>query len=310
MIRIACIGDYTVRYSHFTAGVMEGAIRLGHWFRPIPLLQPIAEIAKQVDYFRPDIIFIHQIFSAYHEIRLAKQFLKDLRAKGIKVLLHEGDWRPEPRFKEDISDYIDVGVLNRSNTNSYSDIWKIPCYHWPYPCLQQKEIETAQDKYRADVSFSGNITKRDNPKHPHYGRTEFLEKIGKKLNLKIYPNEEISNSRFSTPVIAASSSVIIGTQLDDDSSGYIDVRCFQYIGAGALYFHEKCKSIEQFFQDGVHYVGYEHMNVDSFLFNYEHYVIERPEKGAMIREEGFNNCQENHNTMKRVKQALRWVGYE
>jgi len=243
MLRIACIGDYTVRYSHFTSGVMEGAIRLGHWFRPIPLLQPIAEIAKQVDYFRPDIIFIHQIFSAYHEIRLVKQFLKDLRAKGIKVLLHEGDWRPEPRFKEDISDYIDVGLLNRSNTNSYSD-------------------------------------------------------------------KEISNSRFSTPVIAASSSVIIGTQLDDDSSGYIDVRCFQYIGAGALYFHEKCKSIEQFFQDGVHYVGYEHMNVDSFLFNYEHYVIERPEKGAMIREEGFNNCQENHNTMKRVKQALRWVGYE
>ena len=308
MFRIACIGDYTVRYSHFTAGVMEGSIRLGHWFRPIPLLQPIAEIAKQVDYFRPDVIFIHQVFSAYHEIRLVKQFLKNLRAQGIKILLHEGDWKKKPRFKEDISEYIDIALLNRSDIKPYSDVWQIPCYHWSYPCLQQKEIEPVQDKYKADVSFSGNITKRDNPNHPHHGRAEFIEAIGQKLKLKLYPNKDISNSRFFTPVIAASSKAIIGTQLDDDSSGYIDVRCFQYIGAGGLYFHDKCNSIEQFFKDGVHYVGYEKADVGSFLGKYQHYVIDYPHEGERIKRIGFDYCQKKYNTMIRIKQALEWVG--
>jgi len=308
MLRIACIGDYTVRYSYFTAGVMEGAIRLGHWFRPIPLKQPIGEISNQVDYFRPDVIFTHQLFGAYHDLDKAKSLFKSLKKRNIKIIVHAGDPKHEPRLKDDIRAYADIGLVNRSNTKPYSDTWKIPCYHWPYFCLYQKDIGLFQEKYRADVSFSGNLTKRTDPKHPHYGRAEFIEAIGQKLKLKLYPNKDIPNSRFLTPVIATSSNAIIGTQIDEDRDGYIDTRPFQYIGAGALYFHERCNAIEQFFKDGIHYVAYELGSVDSFLEKYKYYVTDNPDKGKKIQMAGFVHCQNKYNTVIRIRYALEKVG--
>lgn len=298
-MRIACIGDYSVRYSYFTAGVMEGAIRLGHWFRPIALRQVISEIINQVEYFQPDIIFAHQIIDSS-----LLAFFENQRSRGVKIAIHEGDPKSEPRHKSRISRYFDIGLINSSLTEVFSNMWEIPCYHWPYFCLQQSSIETPQERFKAAVSFSGNITSRGDNSHVHYGRAEFLGKI---IGLKVYPNEEIKNSRFLTPIIAASSDTIIGVHQGWDIPGYLDTRPFQYIGAGALYFHDRCEAIEQYFHDGVHYVGYERKNLDSFFEQYNYYVIDHHDEGQRIRQTGFNYCQKEHNAMIRIKQAIEWL---
>lgn len=308
--RIACIGDYTVRYSYFTAGIMEGSIRLGHLFRPIPLMQPIKEIRCQVSYFLPHVIFIHQMFNSYHHLEESESLYKDLKTSGIKIALHEGDPKSEPRTKFNLDKYVDIGLINSKCTKQYENYWQIPCYHWPYFCLYQDRIQEPEEQFKSQVAFSGNITKRIDPNHPHHGRAEFLEELGKKVELKIYPDEkmDIKNSRFLTPVIAASSNAVIGIHQGYDVDGYLDTRPFQYIGAGALYFHDKCEAIERFFNDGTHYVGYERKNVDSFLEKYAYY-IDNPEKAKNIRQAGFTLCQNNYNAEERVKQALMLMGF-
>lgn len=307
MIRIACIGDYTARYSYFTAGIMEGAIRLGHWFRPIPLVQPISQIENQVYYFQPHIIFAHQLFGQYHALDEMKNLLKRIRQKDIKIILHAGDPKPEPRFKENISECINMGLINSNMVDIFSEIWDVPCYHWPYFCLQQERIADLDERYKAEVSFSGNVTKRDDPEHPHHGRAEFIKKVKHELGMRIYPNKFVANSRFLTPVVAASSNAVLGIHIGWNVNGYIDTRPFQYIGAGALYFHDRCAAIDQFFTDGVHYVGYEAGNVESFIDRFRYYINQYPEKALLIRQTGFNYCQKNYNTMVRVRQALEWV---
>ncbi|OGS40477.1 MAG: hypothetical protein A3K77_00585 [Euryarchaeota archaeon RBG_13_31_8] len=308
MLRIACIGDYAVRYSYFTAGIMEGVIRTGNYFRPSSLFSTsIKELKAQIDYFQPHIIIAHQLFNNQYNTDEMKQLLVEIRQRGIKIVLHEGDPKSEPRFKEDISRYVDIGIINSKMINNYSNIWKIPCYNWPYFCLYQKEIVPADDKFKEQVSFSGNITRRDDVNHPHHGRCEFLEGLKKKIGLRIYPNEQVQNSRFLTPVISSSSNAIIGVHQGYDINGYLDTRPFQYIGTGALYFHDKCDAIEQFFKDGVHYVSYEKKNIESFLEKYKFYVVDYPEVGQKIRQEGFDYCQKHHNTIHRITNILEWL---
>lgn len=304
MLRIACLGDYENRFSYFTFGVMQGAFYNNAWFRPISITDTLVSIQKQIEYFRPHIIFCHQIFGHFHDIEEMKGMLEFVKTKyNIRIALHEGDPKSEPRYSFDISKYVDLGLINHREVEKYSEIWKIPCIHWPYFCLvQDKPLPL---KVGTDVIFTGIYSKREED-HVHYGRYEFIEEIKKKLNVKIYPNEEYSNTRFLTPKIARSTNIVLGIQLSTKIKGFIDTRPFQYIGAGALYFHDDYDSIKQFFREGSHYVGYKSKDINSFIDGYNYYIYENPKLGNHIRDNGFEYCQNNHNSKQRVQQVINF----
>jgi hypothetical protein len=176
----------------------------------------------------------------------------------------------------------------------------VPCYHWPYGCLYQRDIEEIEERFKHEVVFTGGLSKGD---HHHGERAGFVEELGKKMNVKIYPDEEIGNSRFFTAEISASAQAILGFQMGRNIEGYIDVRPYQYIGAGALFFQDRHPNIEEVFIDGRHLVLFSDCN--DFLDKYKAYAG----YSDTIRKNGFKYCQEKHSYEVRVQMAIDvWRG--
>jgi len=296
-IRIVILGDWGSYLSYFLMGSMEGAIRNEVWCRPVDLFQSINKIRKQIMWFKPDIIVTHCIFAKRFEEIGVLDLLSEFKEKGIKIFYHMGDARSVPRYPNDISKYIDFCLINHGLTKEFSKIWKVPCYQWPYMSLYQRSFGNENKDFKYDVIFTGRLNKG----HLHHGfRTDFIEKLQERIKVKVFPNEKYGNTRFETAEVAVSANAVLGVQMGLDIPMYIDVRPFQYIGAGALYFHDRCDVMRAFFQPGYHYVEYERGEVKDFLDKYNYYVKKYPKKGKRIREQGFQFCQTFHSTKERV----------
>jgi len=298
-IRIAILGKYTTYPSYFNIGVLEGAIRCGCSAFPIPLLpqSDLTYLKNQIDFYKPDILLCHCIFDKkpWNRDDLF-QILRDTRKKwGTKIVYHCGDARKKPRFPHNISDICDLGLVNHAEHKGFSELWKIPAIHWPYGCMYQKDIADKQDRFKADIVFTGSL---DFGEH-HKQRKEFLKQLSKRIQIKTYPDKKYGNSMFITPVVSSSAKGILGTQMGSDIDLYLDVRPFQYIGAGAIYFHENHKNIQSFFRDYIHYVPYELGNVDVFIRKFNQFNDKK-----CIREKGFEFCQKYHSTKERLRMIL------
>jgi hypothetical protein len=301
--RIATLGLWNSWFSYYLHCTLQGSILNGAFFRPLEIKRNPAIIEKEIDYFKPQIIFTHAIFQQDNEYILDLFNMLEIVRKrwNIKVVLQEGDPKFEPRFKEKINRIVDLALINNQFTEKFSTIWGIPCIYWPYFCMVQDSI-LEQNKYAlADVAFSGNVSENRTENHVHYGRKEFLDKIGKQFNVRIYPDNKIGNSRFYTPEVAASSKVVLGIHQGHNITGYLDTRPFQYIGAGALYFHDKAEIMEKIFKPGFHYVQYNRFDVKSFYDEYNYFVNKNPEEGNKIRQQGFEYCQKYHSSKVRIK---------
>jgi hypothetical protein len=311
-LRICTIGDFQKWHSYYLMGTTQGSILNGHLHYSIPIRQHPDSIKEQLNIFKPDLIFTHMLFSenlrdmcggeltreALHEI------IVGIRRKwGSKVIMQEGDAKPEPRYSYPVNELIDLCLVNSKLYNHYSDILKVPCIHWPYFALNQETLSTGDNRFRYNVIFAGNVSPR-NKNHLHYGRSEFISKLAERMQVKVFPDDKIGNTRFCTADIAVSCDAVLGIHHGFNTYGYLDTRSFQYSGAGALYFHSECDAINQFFRPNYHYVPYEHMNVDSFINQYNHYMIHNREGAAMIRKQAFEYTQKYHTAKHRIQMVL------
>jgi hypothetical protein len=303
MLRIAAIGDYLNYYSYFLYGVMEGAIRCGAWFRPISLFgNTLEDVRRQVNVFKPNIILCHCIFNKEPHSRdeIFDTFNMFRKRYGSVVFYHSGDARTVPRYPDDISKIVDFCLVNHSNLKVMEDKWKVPCFFWPYACLYQPDISKANPKFLADVAFTGYLSDSGH----HADRLGFINSIKERVNVRLYPDEDIVDTKFITDIISASSKAVLGYQMGNDIPGYVDVRPYQYIGSGAVYMQDRHHNIDSVFADGEHYVGFERGNVDSFIEMYEYYAIKNPDLGNEIRRSGFKYCQEKHSTAVRMRRVI------
>jgi hypothetical protein len=301
-LRIACLGDYDNYLSYFTYGVMEGSIRAGHLFRPVPFFNSsLLEIKKQILWFKPHILLTHMIFgcSNYYSQESVFQMLSELKNQGIFIAYHAGDARLNPRYKGDISRFADLGLLNQDNISYYSSIWKIPVIRWPYMCLYQDRIADPINIFKCRVAFTGELGAG-----VHTERTEFIHRLIKTgIDVKLFPTQQSGNTRFQTAELAASADTVLGMQMERSLRGYLDVRPFQYIGAGAVYLHDKCPQMIDYFIAGEHYLEYDKNDphsVCAILCSMDRH----PEMARAIRENGFKYCQAKHSTKERVEQIV------
>ena len=305
-LRIATLGDWNKYFSYFLYGSMEGAIRCGAWFRPIPLFYiSLGLVEEQIDFFKPHILMAHCIFNrSPHNRDDVFDLLRRTRRKwGTYVCYHMGDARSEPRYPHDISDIVDLSLVNNGELDKWSRIWNVPCIHWPYPALYQKDIAEVDKRFQADVVFTGSLSQGEGH---HRDRTNFVNQLPEYgIELKTYPDPTWGNSRFLTAEVSASSNVILGTQMGGDVHLYQDVRPFQYIGAGALYFHEKHRNMRYFFEPGFHYVEYD--GVEDFIEKYNNLYKKKKKnknEARRIRMRGFEYAQEYHSTKRRVQAVI------
>jgi len=209
-----------------------------------------------------------------------------------------GDARKEPRYPHDISHIVDIGLVNNGELDRWSGIWHVPCYHWPYAALYQTEINSFDQRFESGVVFTGGLGGNEH----HAARAGFVDQLKKEVPVKIYPDEQWGNSRFLTAEVAASSEAVLGFQMGGDIHGYEDVRPFQYIGAGALYFHNKHRNMDLFFNDGEHYVSFDG-TAKGFCEAYRSIAGDHG-KAHAIRAAGFDFCQKYHSTQRRMQLVI------
>ena len=300
--RIVILGNIIDYYSYFTYGMLEGAIRNGAWAKTVQLIgRSVKDIRDELVWFKPHFIIAHMIFGPLRNDVLS--MLHDLRRKmGTKVVYHMGDARMTPRYPHPINEWVDLGLVNHGMFDHFSAIWRIPCIHFPYMCFYQKDIADFDHRYASAIAFTGDF---DSSTH-HGPRKAFVNNLKRLIKIKTYPTPETGNTRFQTAELAASSDAVLGMQMGTDIPLYQDVRPFQYIGAGAVYFHDECEGIDTFFMPGKHYIPYERDNAKHLIEQYNKYVISKPDRGYSIRRAGFEFCQKYHSTKERVASIIRY----
>lgn len=300
--RICGLGNYSDYYSYFLFGIAQGSFLNNAWFRAVPLFgRTLQQVQAEILWFKPHLVLCHMIFNKQpHNQDEVFAVLKRIRAHGIKVAYHAGDARTEPRYPGKISTLVDFALCNHNLIEKYSKIWNVPCYYWPYQCLDQNYIVDPVDQFKCQVAFAGSLS--DNQHHAP--RAKFIGKLKEHLKIKTFPTADSGNTRFQTAELSSSANAVLGFQMGLDVKGYIDVRPFQYIGAGALYFHDRHPTVERFFREGVHYVAFERDNADDFVKKYDYYVNQHPEKGRKIREQGFRYCQRYHSSKQRIASVI------
>jgi len=310
--RIATLGLSRTWFSYFQMGVSQGAFLNGHLHKLISLEQKIEYLEQELNYFKPHLVFCHAIFSEslkdHNGEILEREALHETLAKqrhkwGFKVIYQEGDAKKHPRFPFVTTELIDLCLINSALYKSYEGILKVPCIHWPYFALNQEDITIPDNLYKHSIVFTGNTSPRG-PSHLHYGRAEFLDKLGKKIGLKLFPDSVVGNTRFCSQEIAAGTSVVLGINQGFDVPGYLDTRPWQYIGAGGLFFIDPSPAMDLFFEPNVHYVPYIRHDIDDVVEKHRYYMSENREAGNKIRAEGFAYVQAHHTSKHRVQMVI------
>lgn len=304
-IRIACLGDWSRYFSYFLAGSMEGAILNGCLFRPIDIRQT-GKIWSNIAEFRPQILLTHCIFGAEFNPPEVHNYLEKARRKiGTKVFYHAGDARTMPRYANPIDRFVDGCLVNQTgNLQKFSNIWKVPTYHWPYGCFAQKEIAESVPNFAHNLVFTGRLN--SNMSGIHGQRTQFIERVKKKLPIFIFPNEEYPDTKLLTAEIAASAKAILGVCAGYQIIGYMDVRPYQYPGAGGFLLQRKYSKIEEVFENGKHLVWFDNDNPDEFIAIYNQWMA-KPADIQKIRQQGFEFCQKYHSMKRRIEDVINIV---
>jgi spore maturation protein CgeB len=110
---------------------------------------------------------------------------------------------------------------------------------------------------------------------------------------------------FRTPELAASADAVLGFGRPG-RSGWLDVRVFQYTGAGAVLIHD---DVGGFLEPWVHYCPYSSGSVESVSDALD-WISLKPEESRKMRQRAFDYVQRNHSAEVRVKEALRSVRLE
>jgi len=297
-IRIATLGDWDNYFSYFLSGTMEGAIQNGCWFRPINIRIGKKQIKDNIIEFRPHILFAHMLYSQIlKEPEGTRNILRKLRQSlNMKVYYHLGDARTEPRYPHNISDHVDGCLINQTeNLDKFSSIWGVPCYYWPYGCFYQERIAEPIKEFSHDLVFTGRLSN----KGVHAHRTNFVRKLQKIMPIKLYPDDNYIDTKLLTAEVAASAKAVLGVCAGYNIEGYMDVRPFQYPGAGAFLMQRYYIGMYRVVVDEEHMVIFRHDDVDKFVELYKKWM-DKPEEINRIRNTAFEFFQKHHSYYNRV----------
>jgi hypothetical protein len=294
-LRSLLIGDVDHYASEYIFGVNQAMTLLGHWHATVNIRQDIGVIVRKVLQVQPDIIFGHMLLWAPNgQTDFLLQMCTEAKALwGTKVVIHDGDARVETRHPHDISQAVDLALCNHTVPR---EPWKIRQINWPYFAFVQKEIADSHPDFVCDLAFAG---RRGGGIYDQ--RTQLLSILHARLGdrFKEFPTESVQHTLFRTAELAASAQAVLGYGRPD-APGWLDVRVFQYPGAGGVLLHDDTGG---FLEPYRHFIPYERHNSDSIL----EALDQAKRYGSMIRAEAFAYVQSNHSSVARVRQVLREV---
>jgi len=91
--------------------------------------------------------------------------------------------------------------------------------------------------------------------------------LDKKLKIEKFQTQSKNDIRHKTSEVSASAQCILGFCTGYDIDGFIDVRPFQYMGAGAVMITRKFKGMDDIIPDDLYYFinGYEKQDLNDVV---------------------------------------------
>lgn len=293
-LRVLVVGDLQYQ-SEFIFGVHQGFTLLGHWVSVMDVRSELGAIAAKARAVAPQLAFMHMLMWSPMGSRHTAGLLElctQWRERGTRVVIHDGDARPAPRYPHDISPAVDLALCNHTADRS---AWRIPTLQWPYFAFAQQAPAARLDLFRCRLAFAG----RQGP-GLYAARTILLAQLRAQLGsgLKVFPSPEVPHTLFRTPEVAASADAVLGHARPETwECGWKDVRYWMYPGAAGVLLHDDDTGP---LVPGEHFVLYQSDDVTSVL---EALDVAR-DKGPRIRRQAFAYVQAEHTSVNRARAVL------
>ena len=294
------MGDCDFYPSEYIFGVNQGMTLLGHWHSTVNVRQDIGVIAQRVAQVQPDIIWGHMLLWPPGSMQKPAELLalcETWRRKGTRVVMHDGDARLETRHPTDISHAVDLVLCNHTADRS---VWGIPQIWWPYGAFAQTAMAAPCSEFSCDLAFAGRVSESG----IYAGRTILIRALHARLEDRFRIFSGTPHTLMRTPELAVSAVAILGYGRPE-SPGWLDVRLFQYSGAGGMVLYDDVARASEFLTPHEHFIPYTKGSAESVLAVLE--MLARTSTTAW-RQRIFRYVQEHHSSAVRVQQALRAVG--
>ena len=305
-LKILIIGntdtDPVQAYSWFVRSTADGLRRNGHEVVGLDWKTNTTEVlVAGIDIYKPDVIFTHMSFSGHHPVNKILQVYEDIRKKGTIIIHTLQDARNVPRYNGDLSNSFDLALIGQTkNLDKFSEIWKIPTFYWPYSSLYQEKMAEFNLRYHYNTPiFTGTPG-------IHTDRKEFIRNLQEVMPIYMIKTKSQNDLRNDTAVLSASTSCILGLCTGYNIAGYMDVRPFQYLGAGAFMINRKFKNQEKFIPDDLYVPFYNYDDPELILdlfIEWENKPIEKKK----LKEKAFKYMQKYNNNIIRTNQALDYI---
>jgi hypothetical protein len=300
-MKAVILGNTKLNYSWFVLTHRQGLKLNGAELFEIDYKSnPLLNIKQILLSIKADYVFTHLTFHAHiNSIENVLQMQKEVNKKvGTKFIHTCNDARKEDRYMSDISDAFYMAFVGTHDMKKNCEkVWKIPVFYSPYSSLcYDKILPAEQDLAFREAVFTGSPGS-------HKDRSNFIQKLSKKIPLKIFQTQSNNDLRHKTRQLSSSAKCILGLCTGYDIDGYIDVRPFQYLGAGACMIIRKFKNMDKVIPSDIYFPinSYDDESIEKTVYYYKKCLTEDTSK---MREKAFKYIQENHSCKVRIREVL------
>ncbi len=301
MKKAVILGNTALGYSWFYLTYRQGLMRNGWDVHDVDYKsQSLASIRDQLVSIKPQYVFTHLTFHQnINNLSSVLQMYREVTNKvGTKFVHTCNDARREDRYMGDISDVIYmafVGTLDMCHSGH--NAWNIPVFYTPYSTLCYDSMGKVKQNLMFPVPlFTGSYGS-------HKDRKNFIDKLAKRMKVALIATQSKSDLRHQTLDLSISARCILGLCTGYDIDGYIDVRPFQYLGAGACMIMRKFKKMDALIPEHLYYPfdSYGNDGADKVLEHWER--IQKTDTRPM-QESAFEYMQAHHSCKVRLAFVL------
>lgn len=264
----------------------------------------LQSIKKKLIELKIPIVFTHLSF--HFNLRPTAQVLQMQRevkqAIGCKFVHVTMDARKEDRYMGNVQGAFDIAFVGNFEMRENGEkAWGIPAFYSPYASLCYDKMAKPSPEFAFnDAVFTGGAK-------IHPDRWDFIQKLQKRIPIKIYQTQSDNDVRNKTPELSASAKLILGLCTGYHINGYIDVRPWQYLGAGACCAIRRFRGMDDLIPRDL-YFGFDTYDENDADMVAEYYQRSLVEDTMPMREKAFKYIQQNHSCKVRVKEILDYIG--
>lgn len=263
----------------------------------------LQEIKQKIISLKPDVVFTHLSFHfnlrpTETVLQLQRDIIKETGTRFIHVTM---DARQDDRYMGNISDAFHMAFVgNFEMLERGKKAWGIPAYYSPYASLNyDKMANIAPDLMFKQAIFTGGYA-------THPDRKSFLDRLSKKIPVKMFATQSAQDLRNRTPELSVSTKLILCLCTGYNIDGYIDVRPWQYLGTGGCCTIRRFKRMDDLIPRDL-YWGFDSYNDNAVNEVAEYYQRALVEDTSNMRKKAFDYIQQNHSAKVRLKEILECI---